>query len=110
MIGKPKITQVTGWADSFELSLTKAQNGLWEISVPPDTQDGVYAVSLKAVNELGETSYWTGFLYMCNGVCHLEMKPEKYSIVFSQKEYKLLMSEPKYKVFFEEGCRHDRAD
>lgn len=127
-MSKPKIKEVTGTADEFNLVFSKGEDGLWQCFVPPDTRDGMYAVTIKAVNVINETAFWSGFLYMCNGVCHLELRPEryqavissrcykatvagkKYNSVISLKNYKFLLKEPKYKMIFEERCRNDRAD
>ena len=69
------ITAVTGSADGHELVLTPKGNG-WQATLPPDLADGQYVVTLTAVNEAGNTTDYRGVLYLCAGICRLEMQRE----------------------------------
>lgn len=80
MMVKPKILRVWGKADSFDIEFTHEGGTRWKCSVPPDTKDGQYAVEIWAVNEFGELAYWTGELFMCNGVCCLRFDDSPYRI------------------------------
>ena len=78
---KPPVVRLYGHADSFDIEFEK-RGGVWVCQVPPDTSDGVYAVELWAINEEGVTSYWTGELFMSQGLCHLVIKEPDYFITF----------------------------
>lgn len=82
-MNRPKIVRLYGEADSFDIEFTHKGGTIWTAKVPPDTDDGVYSVELTAVNELGETAYWTGELYMCGGVCHMEIKRSNFIFWFA---------------------------
>lgn len=77
---KPKILRVWGKADSFDIEFTHEGGTRWKCSVPPDTKDGQYAAEIWAVNEFGELAYWTGELFMVNGVCCLRFDDSPYRI------------------------------
>ena len=47
---KPDIIRVWGMADSFDIEFTRTGGTSWKCEVPPDTSDGVYAVTLYAMN------------------------------------------------------------
>lgn len=74
-----KIIRVFGKADSFDIELSD-KGGHWEVDVPPDLVDGVYAVRLTAINEFNEVSYWIGELFMCNGVCAIKFTESPYNV------------------------------
>ena len=80
MMVKPKILRVWGKADSFDIEFTYEGGTRWKCSVPPDTKDGQYAAEIWAVNEFGELAYWTGELFMVNGVCCLRFDDSSYRI------------------------------
>lgn len=72
-MSRPKIVRLYGRADSFKLEFSHEGGTTWICKVPPDTNDGIYAVEITAVNEIGEIAYWTGELYMCDGDCKVEL-------------------------------------
>lgn len=104
-MGGVKIIRVWGKADNFDIELSE-KGGRWVCTVPPDTADGQYAVELHAVNLFGETAYWTGTLYMCNGVCHLEIKEVPYVIMFSKNTDRLFFLEQSHEILIRKGCEH----
>lgn len=77
---KPKILRVWGKADSFDIEFTHEGGTRWKCFVPPDTKDGQYAAEIWAVNEFGELAYWTGELFMVNGVCCLQLNKDCYQV------------------------------
>lgn len=94
---RPKIIRVWGHADSFDLEFTNEGGSLWSyIGVPPDVEDGAYAVEITAMNEQKQMAYWTGFLYMCNGACHFEFNMPKHMVWHSAS----------YRIEFERSCPH----
>ena len=104
-MGGVKIIRVWGRADNFDIELSE-KGGRWVCTVPPDIADGQYAVELHAVNLFGETAYWTGTLYMCNGVCHLEIKEVPYVIMFSKNTDRLFFLEQSHEILIRKGCEH----
>lgn len=106
-----EVVRVYGRADSFDIELTR--NGdKWEVDVPPDMTDGVYAVQLTAVNDAGETAHWVGELFMSGGVCCLRLDEVKFRTKLSRKSYTISLSKgcraemqapPKYAVRYSRG-------
>lgn len=94
-----EVVRVWGYADNFELELTHKGGTKWETYVPPETKDGMYAVEIHAINRSGEKSYWNGVLYMCNGVCHLEIKPCAYQLLIKPR-----CTHTKQNLLFERGA------
>lgn len=92
---RPKIIRVWGKADSFDIEFTHLGGTRWEANVPPDTTDGQYAVEIWAMNEFKETTYWTGELYMCNGVCCIKFFKQPYQMWFKKSGLNLII---------EKGC------
>lgn len=88
MNARPKIIRLWGKADSFDVEFTYKGGTLWQCDVPSDTEDGQYACEFWALNEQLEQAHWTGFLYVCNGVC---------DVIFNQ---------PLFEIKFEKGCSH----
>lgn len=80
----------------FDIAFTNTGGTVWSCRVPPDLEDGAYATEIHAMNEFGQTAYWTGFLYMCNGVCHVEFHIPKYTVWYSTG----------FKIELERGCPH----
>lgn len=106
-MSKPKIVRLFGKADNLEVEFTKCKDGWWECNVPPDYADGQYAATFCAVNEYGETAYWTGELFMCNGVCHVSFCDEKYRIWFKPDRYKFEINQ-RVAIHIRKGCPHER--
>lgn len=79
---RPKIVRLFAKADRLELEFTHEGGTIWMAKVPPDTQDGIYAVELTAVNEIGETAFWTGELYMCGGECKAQFESADFVLWF----------------------------
>jgi hypothetical protein len=75
----PKVIRVYGRADSYDIELSP-RGDKWEVNIPPDMTDGVYACQLTAVDENGEYGYWVGELYMCSGVCCLKINEMPYKV------------------------------
>jgi hypothetical protein len=92
-----KVIRVYGKADSYDIEFTP--NGdKWEVDIPPDMTDGVYACQLTAIDELGECAYWVGELYMVGGVCCLKINEIPYKGQLKPKEYGVELQKRKYKV------------
>ena len=107
-MSRPEILRVWGKADSFDIEFSKTE-GLWVCTVPPDTKDGQYAAEVHAINEFGQTAYWTGTLYMCNGICHLELKETPYVIMFLSETDRLCFFEQSHEITIRKGCEHRNA-
>lgn len=105
-MSKPKIVRLFGKADNFDVEFTRDKKGWWYCDVPPDTKDGQYAVTLCAVNEYAETSYWTGELFMCNGVCHVKIRESRNTIWLKPDRYAFDITE-KLKIYVRKGCPHE---
>lgn len=96
---RTEIIRVWGKADEFDIEFIHEYGTRWTCRVPPDTVDGRYAVEIWATNRLGETAYWTGELYMCNGLCHLKIRDLPYRIWFKPISKSL---------HIRKGCSHGR--
>lgn len=88
---RPPIVRLYGHADSFDIEFSQTSGGTWQCEVPPDTEDGVYAVELWAVNADGLTAYWTGELWMSRGICHLVIHKPRHAIRFICPRLKMQM-------------------
>lgn len=106
MMKKPKIVRLYGKADNLDIEFTYVGGTTWTCEVPPDMDDGVYAVELTAVNEYGEATYWTGELYMCGGVCHMEIKKNDYFFWFSPLTSIEILSDIST-IYIKKGCSYD---
>lgn len=69
------ISVVHGRADGHELVLTPVGSE-WQATLPPNLTDGQYVVTLTAADEAGNVSEYRGVLYLCAGICRLEMQRE----------------------------------
>lgn len=75
------IIRLWGTADKFEIEFDKNDaTGQWDVTIPADLEDGHYVVELFAMNEYGETGYWTGVLFMLQGRPHIHIQPPRYVI------------------------------
>lgn len=92
-----KVIRVFGKADDFDIELSR-KGDKWEVDIPPDMTDGVYAVQLTAIDELGDCAYWVGELYMVDGVCCLKIDEIPYRVRIKPRK--------KYTMKAEKG-RHD---
>lgn len=103
-----KVVKLTGTADNINLNFTQiggTDGKHWTASVPPDTVDGWYAVSLTATDENGMQAHWTGGLYMFNGACHLTIDTKKF--VFWYKPFTTLQIDSRIMRLKILGCCHD---
>lgn len=91
-----RIIRVFGKADSFDIELSR-KGDKWEVDVPPDITDGVYACQLTAINELGESAYWVGELFMCSGVCHIKIRQLPYRVRVSHRRFDISFTSGRYK-------------
>lgn len=96
-MSRPKIVRLYGKADNLDIEFTHKGGTTWTCAVPPDFDDGIYAVELTAINEHGEIAYWTGELYMCSGACHIEIMKTDFVFWFA----------PTTKISIRKGCLHD---
>lgn len=100
-----RITRVWGKADSFYIEFTHAGGTRWKASVPPDRKDGVYAAEIWAVNEFGETAYWAGELFMCGGVCCIEIQQSGFQIWIQPRKHQLEFLDRR-QLIVRKGCCH----
>ncbi len=82
-----KVIRLFGKADNFNIEFSR-KGRVWKTDIPPDMTDGVYAVQLTAIDELGESAYWVGELFMCRGVCCLKIERRQTGCFFSAKRYR----------------------
>lgn len=104
---RPKIVRLFGRADSFDIEFAHKGGITWGCTVPPDTGDGVYSVELTAVNELGETAFWTGELFMCGGACCMKIMRNDYVFWFAPQTV-LDFSSEITSLMVKKRCLHDR--
>lgn len=99
---RSEIVRVWGKADGLNIEFEK-KGDRWLCLVPPDTQDGQYACEINARNAAGKTAFYTGILYMCSGVCHLEIAAKSAKL----ESLKCVVSvRPKHEIIIRRGCRH----
>lgn len=101
------VKRVWGKADGLSLEFTYKGEEQWETAVPPDTKDGVYAVELWAINGAGELGHWTGELFMCSGVCCINIFSQPYQIWFKTQRHQIVIDK-RLIIMFERGCNHVR--
>lgn len=106
MMSRPKIIRLYGRADLFDIEFTHQSGTTWTCEVPLDTEDGIYAVELTAVNEYGETAYWTGELYMCSGICHVKIAKNDFVFWFAPLANVEISSDTS-SIYIRKGCPHD---
>lgn len=78
-MSRETIVRMWGYADAYELIFSKLPSGDWAASVPPDMEDGQYAVEIHAQDENDKTCMWTGILYMNLGKHWLCINKRKYT-------------------------------
>lgn len=84
------IVRLWGTADKFDIEFDKnPSTGLWDVTIPADLEDGHYVVELYAMNEYGETGYWTGVLFMYQGRPHIHIKPPRFVIWSCPQAWKI---------------------
>lgn len=105
-MSRPKIVRLHGTADNFEIEFSKGTDGLWRCSVPADLEDGQYAVQLYAINEQGAWTYWTGLLYMLQGMPCIHMKPPKYLVWCKPHGIEIEALPQRVRVMVKERCDH----
>ena len=95
-----KVIRVFGKADSFDIELSR-KGDKWEVDIPPDMTDGVYAVHLTAIDEHGCFAYWAGELYMIDGVCCLKINEIPYRVkIKPRKKYETKIEKSKHTARF----------
>ena len=100
-----EVIRVFGRADSFDIEFTK--NGdKWEVDIPPDMIDGVYAVQLTAIDKSGVHAYWVGELYMTNGVCCLSLKSSLYKVNIEYNRYSIHISNKNYETLWQSSSKY----
>ena len=110
-MAKAKIIRVFGKADDFDIELSR-KGKKWEVDIPPDMTDGVYAVQLTAIDVNGESAYWVGELYMTDGVCcfkiveltyKTKIRKNVYETKFRIRNYDMSCSSSLYEFDFSES-------
>lgn len=101
------VKRVWGTADNIALEFKYLGRERWETTVPPDTKDGVYAVELWAINGAGELGYWAGELFMCSGVCCIEIEQSGFQIWIKPRRLQFTPSE-RIQFIVRKGCTHVR--
>lgn len=104
-MSRPEIVRVWGHADDFDIEFDRGAEHIWKCSVPPDTEDGIYAVEIWARNEFGQTAYTTAELYMCDKVCHIKFNDEPFIFVFNP-QITFEPSTDRY-TFLIRKCKHE---
>ena len=56
------ITRIEGMADNHALQFMPVGDGYWEAKVPPDLDDGMYIVALRAWDDAGNSAYYATVL------------------------------------------------
>lgn len=102
-----EIARVWGKADLFDIEFTHKGGTKWSASVPPDFKDGVYATEIWALNVFGERAYWAGELFMCNGVCCIEIEQSSCQLWLSPRNYQFTILD-RLALTIRKGCRHVR--
>lgn len=102
---RPKIVRLYGRADHFDIEFQK-RGSRWTCQVPPDVTDGVYAVTLTAVNASGETGHWTGELFMVNGLCHLKIRQPRFGLWIRLGTTQLKLSKAQTRLIIRKGHRY----
>ena len=92
-----KVIRVYGKADSYDIEFSP-KGDKWEVDIPPDMTDGVYACQLTAIDELGESAYWVGELYMVDGVCCFKFAELPYKAKIKSKDYETEFKANTYSV------------
>lgn len=63
------ITRVWGKADKYSIIFKQIDPSIdtyWEVSIPPDMEDGMYATEIWAENTVHKIAHWVGMLYITN--------------------------------------------
>lgn len=85
------IVKVWGKADLHNLIFTKtdpSSDKYWEVSVPPDMEDGMYATELWAENDIGKRGKWIGMLYITDSkVIWMYVSDPNYDTVVIEDKY-----------------------
>lgn len=106
MMRKTKILRVWGKADSFDIEFTHIGGTKWKCSVPPDVKDGQYAVEIWAISKFGDIAYWTGELFMCNGICCLRFNERPFTIWVKTSTTHIGNLLPQTQITIRKGCSH----
>lgn len=100
------IIRLWGTADKFEIEFDKNDaTGQWDVTIPADLEDGHYVVELFAMNEYGETGYWTGVLYMLQGRPHIHIQPPRY-VIWCRAESSISLLPPAWNISAVKRCNY----
>lgn len=82
------IKEMWGKCDGSDIVFTKAQEGLWEATVPADLKDGTYVIEVSAETFTGFVVYKTAVLYLCDSkLVSLELVNDDYTVYRSPDDY-----------------------
>lgn len=98
------IIRLWGTADKFEIEFDlNPSTGRWDVTIPADLEDGHYVVELFAMNEFGETGYWTGVLYMLQGRPHIHIQAPRY-VIWCRAESSISLLPPAWSISTVKRC------
>lgn len=97
-MNKPTIIRMWGYADAYELIFKKRPSGAWAASVPPDMEDGQYAVEIHGEDEAGRECLWTGILYMNQGKHCLFINERKYTFWLKPRKFALVCGDVCFEI------------
>lgn len=99
------IATVRGSADEHELVLTSTGDG-WRATLPPNLADGQYVVTLTATDAAGNSTDYRGVLYLCAGICSLQLQREKTAFLLLPDNLTVCLLPERWQVQF---VRHWRC-
>ncbi|MGN1348857.1 MAG: hypothetical protein ACI4VI_07925 [Acutalibacteraceae bacterium] len=106
MMLRSEIVSVWGKADAYSVTFEKREN-LWVCSVPTDLSDGAYECCFYAKNEKGTVTSWTGTLYMCSGICRIDVLPFTHTLMFKENKNPVIAFERQnFEINFIKECKH----
>ena len=101
-----EIISVWGKADSHSVTFEKRES-LWVCSVPTDLSDGAYECCFYAKNEKGTVTSWVGTLYMCSGICRIDVLPFTHTMIFKESKAPVIVAESQNcEIKFIKECKH----
>ena len=101
-----EVVKVWGTADEFDIVFTHIRGTEWICFVPPDTDDGVYAVQLYAIYRNGNMAHWVGELFMCSGVCHLSITEPDFMFLLGTDDMAIQVEEKMSNFLVAKGKVH----
>ena len=81
------VTRIEGMADDHVLQFVPS-NEYWEAQVPPDIEDGMYIVTLRAYDDAGNSTYFTTIMLMVDvrGII-IDWLPDSYDARWDKERY-----------------------